>query len=957
MSKRMTNQWRHAMAEHNGVAGRVPLAVLVLALAWCLAGGLAGNSTANAAQSQDQVYSQAVTLAKEGKTDAAFAALTKLLDECGYTNARIIRKEPAFAPLKDDKRFQEILDKAELNSFQGSKFVLPENIKEGEKVPLFVWLHGQGGKPAGEIGRFAPLAKEGYAVLVPDYMTDASGGKVASVIEYVTKHYPVAADQVYMAGHSAGGHTCYSALTKDSDLLAGMVIFSGSMRFANPTTEELTRAARVPVVIVHGTGDRAVPFANALAAQKSLQDAGGKTLLVQYAGGHMPPANMLGIIRDGIRWCHTGEAGPQLKAGAAGAQASVSDLELKRQAAVRAKRYDEALAAGTEMNRLVPGNPVTLYNMACALALLGKKDEALAALDSAVQAGFTDVAHMKQDTDLDSLRGEKKYQEIIEKAGGKQKDAPTSERCGPSAVDLLVGPAQGAGAIVHEAGYIITVGHHAVWGERGTALLWNGKRCPARMILAALSPQFDVSLMKMEADQELTPFVLGRGSAVTVGEPVTTIGNPRGRHHTASGGTVSALNCSVMAGQDRLDGMIQAKLPAGPGNSGGPLFNSQGEMIGVVESVGGGVTYSVPIDRVRDILANLLEDGEGTGVWLGMHVERTGNPRVIWVDPGSPAEKAGVKPGDLVREIGALKVQDSLHVSLGLVDRKAGEALPLVLERGGKAVTVSATLGSAPCQPPLAKSLGVMGPGWWCITDKAKLQEACQKAIEGYEKFPATDLHYGRALYFTAGAYALMGEKAKAVEFLKKAGEAGWGDYARVNTEPRFRDIRGEPGYKEAAEAVRRRAGQGYEKRLAADPKNGTILYDAARFAALAGDKAKAVALLNQAVEMGCGDASTVAQEADFEAIRSEKGYKKILGELCQKAIATYQKTLAENPNDANALYNGACAYSLSGDKEKAVEFLKKAVEAGFKDFAHIEKDTDLNAIRNEAGYKELLHK
>jgi len=177
----------------------------------------------------------------------------------------------------------------------------------------------------------------------------------------------------------------------------------------------------------------------------------------------------------------------------------------------------------------------------------------------------------------------------------------------------------------------------------------------------------------------------------------------------------------------------------------------------------------------------------------------------------------------------------------------------------------------------------------------------------------------------------------------------------------RAQELYGQKDYKTAL--------QEYEQVLKAAPGNVTALYNTACVASLLGNKEQALDYLKRAIEAGWRDGGWMEKDTDLDAIRGEAGYKDLLKNLgflkraedfyrqgdYQNSLKEFEEALKVNPKDVNALYNTACVHSLLGNKEQAVMYLKKAVEAGWRDVKWMEKDTDLNAIRDEPAYQEIL--
>jgi serine protease Do len=188
-----------------------------------------------------------------------------------------------------------------------------------------------------------------------------------------------------------------------------------------------------------------------------------------------------------------------------------------------------------------------------------------------------------------------------------------------------------------------------------------------------------------------------------IGETVIAIGNPFGLSNTVTAGVLSALGRSVPGDNQRVyNDFIQIDAPINPGNSGGPVVNIQGDLIGIATAIIGGgaqgIGFAIPVDRARRIVSDLVKFGHVKPVWLGLHGrtvasrEEEGRPkgfRIRAVDPGSPAEKAGIKPGDQVLSVDATVIDSQEAFETALSTRGPGRPMKLVLKSGSAERTVT----------------------------------------------------------------------------------------------------------------------------------------------------------------------------------------------------------------------------------------------------------------------------
>jgi len=281
------------------------------------------------------------------------------------------------------------------------------------------------------------------------------------------------------------------------------------------------------------------------------------------------------------------------------------------------------------------------------------------------------------------------------------------ERLAPSVVNITTftprkeGGAyvdRGTGAIIHRAGYILTNSHVAKWPVKNLVTLRDKSQHSYRLVAAM--PSADLALIKIDTKAALVPVKIGRSNDLMIGEPVLVIGNPRGHAHSVTRGIVSAVGRRSPSPQWAIDDMIQTDAPLNPGNSGGPLFNAVGEQIGVVaqrREDSQGIGYAIPIDLVRRTFPAMLAPEMRFGFFLGAEVDAMGSEATVTkVLAASPAEKAGIRQGDVIRRVGKMPVGDGFQFYLSLIDRLPGRALSIEFKRGAKVVTVSPKLARYP---------------------------------------------------------------------------------------------------------------------------------------------------------------------------------------------------------------------------------------------------------------------
>jgi putative serine protease PepD len=262
--------------------------------------------------------------------------------------------------------------------------------------------------------------------------------------------------------------------------------------------------------------------------------------------------------------------------------------------------------------------------------------------------------------------------------------------------------AEGSGFVYDTSGHVIT-NQHVVDGATSVRVtFWNGATYSARVV--GTDPSTDLAVLDVNAPSTvLYPLTLGDSSKVQVGDNVVAIGAPFGLAETVTAGIVSALHRQITSPNNfSIDDSIQTDAAINHGNSGGPLINDHGDVVGVnaqIESDSGGsdgVGFAIPSNTVKSIASQLISTGKAQHAFLGVELGASGNARVASVRADTPAARAGIRAGDLITAIGGTKVGSADELRAAISARRPGDRVSVTFRRNGKSHTVSLTLASRP---------------------------------------------------------------------------------------------------------------------------------------------------------------------------------------------------------------------------------------------------------------------
>jgi serine protease Do len=266
----------------------------------------------------------------------------------------------------------------------------------------------------------------------------------------------------------------------------------------------------------------------------------------------------------------------------------------------------------------------------------------------------------------------------------------------------------GSGFIINDEGYILTNNHVVSGADEIKVRLSDGREFKGQ--IKGTDEKLDLALIKIDAKDHLPVAALGDSDAIEVGEWVMAIGNPFGLAQTVTAGIVSAKGRVIGSGP--YDDFIQTDASINPGNSGGPLFNTKGEVIGIntaIVSGGQGIGFAIPVNLAKAVITQLRETGKVTRGWLGVSVqpvtpELAGSfgmkdekgALISEVMKNSPAEKAGLKAGDIILELDGKPIADMHELPRLAAVTPIGKKCRVKVLRNGKTLEKTVTIEKLP---------------------------------------------------------------------------------------------------------------------------------------------------------------------------------------------------------------------------------------------------------------------
>ena len=286
----------------------------------------------------------------------------------------------------------------------------------------------------------------------------------------------------------------------------------------------------------------------------------------------------------------------------------------------------------------------------------------------------------------------------------------------PGVVDIVVNTssggfgdqgatAEGSGFVVDSSGDIVT-NQHVVAGATAVKVTFqDGTTVKATVV--GTDPSTDVAVIKVDAAaSELHPLTFASSAAVEVGQSVAAIGSPFGLPETLTSGIISALNRTISAPNNfSISGAIQTDAPINHGNSGGPLLNASGQVIGVnaqIESDSGGndgVGFAIPSDAVKSVADTIIAGGKVQHAYLGITITTASSgsgAQVNAVKAATPASKAGLKAGDIITTLDGTAITSADDLTAKIGAHQSGDKVKLTVKRNSSTLKIAVTLGTRP---------------------------------------------------------------------------------------------------------------------------------------------------------------------------------------------------------------------------------------------------------------------
>lgn len=286
--------------------------------------------------------------------------------------------------------------------------------------------------------------------------------------------------------------------------------------------------------------------------------------------------------------------------------------------------------------------------------------------------------------------------------------------------------AQGSGFFISEDGYLVTNNHVVSDGTAYSVVMGDGKEYDAKLI--GTDPRTDLAVLKVDADTKFTYVGFADDAKVRVGDWVVAVGNPFGLGGTVTAGIVSARGRDIGAGP--YDDFLQIDAAVNRGNSGGPAFNLNGEVVGINTAIfspsGGnvGIAFAIPASTAKQVVQDLMKNGSVQRGWLGVEIQPVTTDiaeslglksekgaLVASAQDTGPAKKAGIAAGDIITQVNGQDVASPKELSRLIAGITPGKAVDVTVWRNGKAETIKVDLGEIPGSDKQASADQPASPG------------------------------------------------------------------------------------------------------------------------------------------------------------------------------------------------------------------------------------------------------
>lgn len=280
---------------------------------------------------------------------------------------------------------------------------------------------------------------------------------------------------------------------------------------------------------------------------------------------------------------------------------------------------------------------------------------------------------------------------------------------------------EASGFIVDAAGYLITNLHVVDNATEVTVTLDDKRTFPAKVV--GVDAALDLAVIKIEATG-LTPITWGNSDTLEVGEMVWAVGNPFDLDQTVTSGIVSAKGRRELSRENPLQEFLQTDVPINPGSSGGPLVDVEGDVVGINTAIVGqtyqGISFAIPSNTAKEAYEKIRANAQPVRGYLGVSLgaltpgiarlqlpaDHSSGAVVAAVTGGSPAEKAGIEPGDVIVEWNGQPIDEDRELQLIIARSKVGAKVPVKLYRNGKAVSLTVEIAERPQQLQMVEPPG-----------------------------------------------------------------------------------------------------------------------------------------------------------------------------------------------------------------------------------------------------------